>query len=200
MNRPDRTALNPVYLGASLLVDYLRWIQITPMLTLWLFALLMLVGMFFANNQEAVLDALVPVWLWFESLPWVRESLTRMEASAAEEGPISLNGGDLKAIALRAWAVISLVFMLLALIAGWLFGPFKPWTLRRKLGLIALACVLLLAGFAAVYFADPEEFNGPASQWMLMFTGVAVLIFIVSAWCLSIAHVLGWVKRSLWTV
>jgi len=170
------------------------------MITMWLFALLMLVGMFFVNNQETVLDILVPVWLWLESLPWVGESLTRLEASVAEDGPGSHGGRDLTAIALRAWAVISLVFMLLALIADWLFGPFEPWTLRRKLGLIALTCVLLMAGFVAVYFAEPEEFRDQASQWMLMFTGFAVLIFIVSAWCLSIAHALGLLKRLLWTV
>lgn len=199
-NRPDEAPQNPIYLVASLLIDYVRWTQLTPLVTMWFFALLMLVAMFFVNNQETVLDTLVPVWLWLESLPWVAESLSRMEASAAEEGRASLGGGDLQAIALRAWAVISLVFMLLALIADWLFGPFKPWTLRRKLSLIALACVLLMAGFVAMYFADPEGFNGPASQWILMFTGVTVLVFIINAWCLSIAHALGWVKRLIWAV
>lgn len=201
MNGPDQTSPNPIILVASLAIDYFRWTQLAPMVTMWLLALLMIVGMFFVTNQDTVLDILVAVLVWLESLPWVGEPVSaRMEASAAEGGGLSLGGQDMKAIALRAWAVISLVFMLLALIAGWLFGPFKPWTLRRKLGLIALACVLLMAGFVAAYFADPEEFNGPARQWMLMFTGVAVLIFIVSAYCLSIAHALGLLKRLIWTV
>lgn len=201
MNRPDQTPLNPMIPVASLLIDYLRWTQLTPMVTMWLLALLMIVGMFFVSNQDTVLDILVSVVVWLESLPWVGEPVsTRMQVSAAEEGGLSLGGEDLKTIALRAWAVISLLFMLLALIIGWLFGPFKPWTLRRKLGLIALACVLLMAVFVAIYFADPEVFNSPAGRVMLMFTGVAMLIFIVSAWCLSIAHALGLLKRLIWTV
>jgi hypothetical protein len=198
--RPDRTPLNPTILVALLLIDYVRWTQLAPMVTMWLLALLMMAGMLFVNNQDAILDILVPVWVWLESLPWVGEPVSaRMEAAAAEEGPLSLGGEDLKDVALRAWAAIALVFMLLALIAGWMFGPFKPWTLRRKLGLIAWACVLLMAGFVAVYFADPEAFNGPVSRWMLMFTGVAVLILLVSAWCLSIAHALGLLKRLIST-
>lgn len=201
MNKPARTLLNPIPVVASLVIDYFRWTQLTSMVALWLMALLIIAGMLFTSNQENVLDILIPVWLWLESLPWVGEPVSgHMEASADGDGPISLDGKDLKAIALRAWAVISLAFMLLALIARWLFGPFNPWTLRRKLGLTALACVLLVAGFVAAFFTDPELSNSPTWQVMLTFTGIAVLLFIVSAWCLSIAHVLGLLKRALLSV
>ena len=183
---------------ASLVIDYLRWTQLAPMVTMWLFALLMLVAMFFVNNQEASFKALESVSLWIEGLPWLGDALAAQKASMADEqGHISLDGDDFKAFALKAWGVISLVFWVLALIANWLFGPFKPWPLMRKLGVAALACLGLLLGFVAVYLADSEQFNGGAGSWVLMFSAVATLVLIVSAWCLSIAHALGLLNRLI---
>jgi hypothetical protein len=60
---------------------------------------------------------------------------------------------------LRAWAVISAVFMAFAWLAGRLFGPFEPWTLKRKLAWAALACLLTVIAFMTLYFLDRESWN-----------------------------------------
>ena len=87
--------------------------------------------------------------------------------------------------------------MVLAVIGGALFGPFTPWSLKRKLGIAGLGCALLFAALAFAYFSDPGQFNGPAWQWLLMFFGMSTLLFIVSTWCLALSHFLGLMRRMV---
>lgn len=193
-----QSRIHPLRIAASLVIDYLRWTQLTPMITVWGFGILMLGAMVFVNNQELAFDSLARVAEWLSELPWIGETFSRrVQGLADEKGVISLGGAELESLALRAWAALSLGFMALALIAGLLFGRFEPWPLRRKLGVAAIACVMLLVGFVAIYFANSAMFNGTRAQWILMFSGVALLVFVVNAWCLSIAHLLSALNRSV---
>lgn len=190
--------LNPLKLAPVLVIDYFRWSQLTPMIAFWGFSLLMLAAMFFVNNQQATWDALGTVFTYLAGLPLIGDGFVRwLESLAGRDGSLELDGEQFKATALKAWGLLSLVFMALAWIAGWLFGPFRPWTLRRKLGVTGLACLVLLAAFVAVFLQDRQQFNGPALEWMLMFASVGVLLAVVSAWCLTVAHLLG---RAAWAI
>jgi hypothetical protein len=174
--------INPLKLAIGLVIEYFRWSQLTPMITFWAFGLLMLAALVFVNNQEASWTALESVLRFIAGLPLVGDAFVRwMESHAGEDGSIDLDGQDFKATALKAWGVLALAFMVLGLIAGRLFGPFAPWSLKRKLGVAALACLALLAGFVAVYWLDRELFNGPAVQWMLIFGAIAGLLALCLA-------------------
>lgn len=193
-------ASNPLKLAVTLAIDYVRWTQLSPLVTIWAFALAMLAVMLFVNNEEQGWDLVSSLTHWIAGLPLIGDSFAaRMESLAGEDGSIHISGHEFKAVALKAWGFLSLVFMVLALAANRLLGPFKPWSLKRKLGTAALCCLAMTAGYAAVYFANPGLFNGPASQWMLTFGGISLVLFIVSAWCLSIAHVLGLARRAVET-
>ena len=192
----QNNTINPLKLGISLVIDYFRWSQLTPMLVLWGGGLLMLAAMFFVNNQESTFDMLETVSRWIEGLPIVGDAFIHWgDAMAGEDGVIHLGGKDLEAAILELWGWLSLGLLIVAMLVGWLFGPFKPWTLQRKIALAGLGSLALIAAFALVYFLDPSQFNGSALGWMLMFTGVGVILLIVSAWCLSIAHLLGWIRH-----
>jgi len=114
----------------------------------------------------------------------------------AQDGTIHFQAGnlDLRTAVLTAWGVISAVFMILAWIVGHLFGPFKPWALGRKLGLAALACLLVVIAFVALYFLDKETWNDPFSKVLLSSSAMSLILFIVSAWCLAVSHLLGWLS------
>jgi len=179
-------------------IDYLRWSQLTPMITLWAFGVLMLVAMFVVNNQEATFDMMEAVTVWIAGLPFIGESFVRWgESMAGEDGVIHLGGNDLKDAVLRLWGGLSLAFLLMSLLIDWIFGPFKPWTLKQKLAVVALGSIVLVAGFILVYLLDSSMFNGGTGQWLLMFCGMGLLAFIVSAWCLSIAHALGKLRQLI---
>lgn len=74
-------------------------------------------------------------------------------------------------------------------------GPSDPWTLKRKLLLTGFGVVLLLAGLVLNYYVNPTEFNGKASGWMLNFSLISLFVFLVSAYCLSIAHFPGFLNN-----
>jgi hypothetical protein len=189
---------NPFKFAVTLAIDYLRWTQLSPLVTIWAFGIAMLAAMLFINFEEQSWDTLGSLLEWIAGLPVIGGRFAAwLESLAGEDETIRLGGNDLKAAVFKAWSLLSLAFLLLALAVNWAFGPFKPWSLKRKLGIAGLCCLGLLAGFVAVYFADPELFNGPASRWMLNFGGIGLMLFIVSAWCLSIAHALGLARKAI---
>jgi hypothetical protein len=193
-----RESLNPIKIGISLVIDYFRWSQLTPMITLWSFGLLMLAALFFVNNQEATFDTMQAVAVWVSGLPVIGEAFIRWgESMASEDGVIHMGESDFKEAVLRLWGGLSLVFLLLSLLVGWIFGPFKPWTLKKKLSVAALCSLVLVVGFILVYLFDSSMFNGGPAGWLLMFSGVGLLAFIVSSWCLSVAHALGSLGRLI---
>lgn len=180
------------------MIDYIRWSQLAPMITVWFFAALMLFLMFFVNHQDETLDGISAMAGWVAELPLVGPSFIEwMEKNASDEGVLHFGGDDFKMAAMKIWGVLSLVLMVTGWLASLLFGPFQPLTLKRKLGFASLGSVVLMAGFLGVYFLSPEMFNGTAVQWALNFAGIALLVFLVSLWCLSIAHALGILGRSV---
>jgi hypothetical protein len=57
--------------------------------------------------------------------------------------------------------------------------------------------VFLLVGMVFNYYVAPQNFNGKASAWMLNFSLISLLVFGVSAYCLSVAHFLAYLNQSL---
>jgi len=187
---------HPLQLVGSLVIDYFRWSQLTPMITMWFFALLMVFLLFFVNHQEQTWDSVGSVAEWVAELPVVGPAyLEWMEEQAGADSKIKLSGDDFEVMAMKVWAVLSLVFMVISWAANALFGPFQPWTLKRKLGIAGMGCAALMASFLGVYYLSPEMFNGPLSRWILTFAGITLIVFLVSGWCLSIAHALGLLSR-----
>lgn len=192
---------HPMQLVGSLVIDYFRWSQLAPMITIWFFAVLMVFLLYFVNHQDETVDGMAAVAGWVAELPVVGPPFIEwMEDRATDEGVLHFGGDDFKVAAVKAWALLSLVMMVIGWLARLLFGPFQPLTLKRKLGFAGLGSLALVAGFVGVYYLSPGLFNGTAVQWTLNFAGIAILVFLVSAWCLSIAHALGLLGRSVATL
>jgi hypothetical protein len=60
----------------SIGLGYMRWTQLTPMLLLWGFGLLMLLALTFVNFKEQTISALVFILEWLLQLPLVGERIT----------------------------------------------------------------------------------------------------------------------------
>lgn len=192
----DKT--HPLQLVISLVIDYIRWSQLAPMITVWFFAVLMIFLLYFVDHQDQTVDGMAAVLGWVAELPVVGPSFTEWaENRATEDGALHFGGDDFKVAAVKIWVALSLILMVLGWLASLLFGPFQPLTLKRKLAFAGLGSLALVAGFFGVYFLSPGLFNGTAAQWTLNFTGIALLVFLVSAWCLTIAHALGLLSQSL---
>ena len=186
---------HPLQLLGALLIDYLRWSQLTPMILMWFGILGMLFLLFFVNNQEATWSAANTTAEWVASLPLVGPWFVELMDAQAQND--SLDSIDLKSAALSAWAALSLVLMLIGWIAGFFFGPFTPWTLKRKIGLSAVASLLVAVAFVGLFYAAPELTQDPFGKVLASGIGLAAATFIVSSWCLSVAHLLGRVRQMV---
>jgi hypothetical protein len=173
----------------------MRWTQLTPMLLIWGFGLLMLLALTFVNFQEQTFSALEYFLEWLMQLPVVGERITQLLSD--ESTATRITTGDFKSFVLSAWAIVSLAFMLASFILASLFGPFQPWTLQRKIMIAGAGVVFLLVGMVFNYYVAPQNFNGKASAWMLNFSLISLLVFGVSAYCLSVAHFLAYLNQSL---
>jgi len=190
---------NPLQLLATLVIDFFRWSQLTPMILLWAFMLAMLLALLVVGNQEVTFELIGRVGEWLTTLPWIGPKLMAWLEAHGEDGVLHFDtpGVDWKSAALTTWGVISAVFMFLAWVAGHFFGPFKPWTLKRKMGWMAVACLLVIAVFMLLYFLDRESWNDPPSKVLFTSSAMSIILFIVSAWCLMVSHVLGWLSHVI---
>ena len=181
----------------SLGLGYLRWTQLTPMVLMWGFGLVMLLALTFVNFQEQSLSLLGSFLEWLTRLPIIGEHVIQLLSDKDTSTHMATN--NIESFIFSAWAVLSLVFFLAGMVLSLLFGPFQPWTLKRKILLAGAGVVVLLAGFVANYYVVPQNFNGEASAWMLNFSLISLLVFVVSAYCLSVAHFLGYLNQALMT-
>jgi hypothetical protein len=179
----------------SLGLNYMRWTQLTPMLMMWGAGLAILLALTFVNFQEQTFSVIETIMQWLMQLPIVGDRITSLLADEGSE--IHMNTSDFKSFVLRAWSITSLAFMLASMALSALFGPFKPWTLKRKLLLAGLGVLMLLAGLVSNYYANTQIFNGKASEWMLNFSLISLAVFLVSTYCLSISHFLGFLNDAL---
>ena len=176
-------------------LDYIRWTQLTPMLFAWGCALLALALLVFVNFQQQAFSAMEYLAQWLMNLPLAGGYFTTL--LSAEDTSVEIGIDDLKSYALWGWFFLSLFFMLANMaLSAWL-GPFKPWTLKRKIALAAVGSLLILAGLVWVYFAGSENFNGSRAGWMFNFSLWSLLVFLLSAYILSVSHALGRISQAL---
>ena len=180
---------HPLQILGSLIIDYFRWSQLTPMILMWFGMLGLLLLLLFVNNQEATWSAADSTAEWIASLPLVGPWFVEWMDAQAKDGGMDIV--DLKSAALSTWAALSLVFMLIGWIAGFFFGPFKPWTLKLKIGLSGVASLLVAVAFVGLFYVTPELSKDPFAKVLSTGIDLGVAVFLVSGWCLSIAHLLG---------
>lgn len=69
--------------------------------------------------------------------------------------------------------------------------------MKRKILFACAGVVILFAGMVVNYLAAPQNFNGEASSWMINFSLISMLVFGVSAYCLSVSHFLAYLNDAL---
>jgi hypothetical protein len=169
-------------------LDYLRWTQIVPMVASWGFLLVTLAAMAFVSFEQqglAIVDVLLTAWV---RLGEVFPFLTPRDP---ETGNISLSGDDIIDIAAWIWLIASLLFAIIDwLVAGRLRIGFLS-SLSRRIAAAGAAAALASAGFILVYVSATDMFNGPFVSWLPLFIGGPLLVWIVSAYSLSVSFVIG---------
>ena len=178
-------------IAISLVIGYFRWTQLFPMIAAWVIStgLLLVIVM---DNQEATGQVMEPAEQKIEVPPILQQAVGSIFEYVFSEEEADKHPFDaFRSVVFKIWGIISLAFMLLAWLLGLLFGPFKPWTLKKKLTVTLMACLVLESGYFWCFFAFPDEFNGSTSTTILNFLFWGAAVFLVSTWSLTISHLLG---------
>lgn len=170
-----------------------------PMILAWCLVVGVLFILLFAYHEEAVWSVMERVVAAVASLPFIGERFVEWMESNVEDGVFAPDVGaiDFKAAALKVWGLISLAFMILGGLLGRWLGPFKPWSLKRKLGVAAAASSVIVIAFTVLYFTDRESFGSPLGPVLLSSGGFALILFLISSWSLTLSHALGWVSQVI---
>lgn len=198
LNRED-----VIYLGALIIklgLDYIRWTQLTPVILVWGFMLIMLAGLGFvgvyemARSNPDTIDALIervePLVERFID-PATEPATERDEESVS----IQLTEDDIIPWILRAWGILALVGLLMSSIRTWIWGAPERWPLGRKFAVAGIAS--LIAGWA---FLGGAALLDPSLRMIhLVVYGalVPLLLFGLSAWALGIGYVVDRVKQAI---
>jgi len=178
-------------IAISLVIGYFRWTQLFPMIAAWVITtgLLLVIVM---DNQEPTAQVMESAEQKIEVPPILEQAVGSIfEYVFSEEEADKHPFEAFRSVVLKAWGIASLALMLLAWLLGLLFGPFKPWTLKKKLTVTLMACLVLESGYFWCFLAFPDEFNGSTSIIILNFLLWGAGVFLVSTWSLTISHILG---------
>lgn len=119
-------------------------------------------------------------------------------ATEPPDGAIRFTDEDVTPVVVRAWAILALAGWLLGMLRTMLFGPREPVSLRRKLLWVALGGAVCSALMMFAWQFGSEPFHGGPLGWILLFVGAPLVVWIVSAWSLTIGHVIGHVQRVVY--
>lgn len=187
---------------AAAAIDYLRWTQLVPMVTLWVFLLLMALTMLFVSFQSESMNLLQDLQARYPGLSeniaeWSGGDAAAPDGSAHDlgEGRLHLTDEDIMPLVLKAWAVLALVGSVLGSLRTRMFGAKPPTPLARKLLLAALLAALCTGAFFVAYHYGSEHFNDGLSSWVPMFVGLPLFVWVVSVYSLGVSHLLGRLKR-----
>lgn len=198
--------------GVVLLLDYVRWTQLVPMVMAWAFLLIMVVALVVTNFQDQTRSVLESGVVLYESVFGPLEPIEEpVEKPIASDGPsadtgladgpadgaVHFDDESLRPWVLRIWALLALVGWLLGLFRSWLFGPREPATLPTKLARAAIAAGIASGICFACWLFGSERFNGGSLGWIALFIGAPALVWFVSAWSLSLSHLLDHLGRRI---
>jgi hypothetical protein len=173
---------------AAGLIGYLRWTQMVPMLVAWTFAWGALAAFLFANFQAEGLRAVTGVLELWERHAWLPR-LDGRDLRGPGDG-VQVETDDVRAFALKAWGLVSLVLYLAELVLHHVRGPRKPRSWARSMRIVALLGAATFTAYIVAWLASAVTFHGSALRWVFTFAFLSLLPVLFSVYSLTMKHVL----------
>jgi hypothetical protein len=172
----------------GLILGYIRWTQLLPMILAWTFLLLVLGVMFlsvFMNEVPSLMEASLN---WLVQAGWLQKPAH--EALLAEPQALRFDHHDIREFVIRAWTGLAGVLLVLSMIIRKLFGPTEPLPYWVKIAIVMLLAVIVFLGALGIYQHKPELFQGAFGSWLAIFVGGPMVVLLISVCSLTVSHML----------
>ncbi|WP_376690794.1 hypothetical protein [Wenzhouxiangella sp. EGI_FJ10409] len=203
----------PLRILLGLGLDYLRWVSLTPMVVVWAFYLFMVVFMVYVNFEDSVWDGVERGYEtyseWFGPIDWIEEQEADYVQQQAErerdpdatepplQEPVEFDLGDVMPWIMKAWGIIALAAWLFSLLRSLVFGSRPPRTLAQKLRVVVICVLVGWALLFVAYFFGTTTYQGSFFGWFAFFTGMAIIVMVVSAVVLMVSELFELLRRQL---
>jgi hypothetical protein len=105
-----------------------------------------------------------------------------------ESGVIEINNSNLGDVIFGLYGWVAAPFVVLGLLLDLVRGPRPPRPLSRKIKILSLATLVVIAGLFSNFLFGSEIWMGSALTWSLMFTIGPGIVWAISAMSLSMNH------------
>ena len=177
---------------SGLVLDYIRWTQLVPMIIGWSFALIMVAGLTlitFQGEIDSLLTRAEPyVEQYFGPAPSEPEA---NETVSNESGIVEFSGDDIIPWILKIWGVLALLGWVIGYFRNKLFGARPAKKLKKKIGIACIAAVLFALAVLILYLMIGGSSGSNNFEIILPFILLPALLMIVSIWGLTVSHVIN---------
>ncbi len=178
--------------SAGILIrGFFAYLALTPVIFCWGLLLIVLFAITLVSFQEQTSDAMAAIFGVFTELTArfpVLERFAPDSSAVSNAGVIEINNSNLSDVIFGLYGFVAVPFVILGMLLDLMRIPRPPRPLSRKIKILSLATLTVIAGLFVNFLFGSETWMGSAMTWLLMFTIGPGIVWGISAVSLSLNH------------
>ena len=166
------------------------YFALTPMIFCWGFLLIILVIITMVSFEQTA-DVVAAVFALLSGLTERFPFLERFALNSSawlDSGVIEINNSNLQEVIFGLYGYVALPVVLLGVLLDLVRGPRPPRSLKRKIKILTLATLTVIAVFFINILLGNETWGGDILVWSMMFTIGPGIVWIISVISISLHH------------
>ncbi len=188
-NQDKNTALKSKVIG-NMVRGLFAYFALTPMIFCWGLLLIILLTITMVSF-ESTADGVAAVFALLSGLTERFPFLERfaLDTSAwLDSGVIEINNSKLSDVIFGLYGYVAMPVVIFGVLLDLVRGPRPPRSLKRKIKILTLATLAVIAVFFINILLGNETWGGDFMVWSLMFTIGPGIVWIISVVSLSLHH------------
>ena len=186
----DKKTLRRSNVIGNIVRGLVAYFMLTPMIFCWGLLLIILVVITMVSFEQTA-DGVAAVFTLLSGLTERFPFLERfaLDSSAwLDSGVIEINNSNLSDVIFGLYGYVALPFVLLGVLLDLVRGPRPPRSLKRKIKILTLATLAVIAVFFINILLGNETWGGDFMVWLLMFSIGPGIVWIISVISITIHH------------
>jgi hypothetical protein len=184
---------------ATLLRSFVAYLSLTPVIFCWGLLLIVLFVITLASFEAQTGDAIAAVSGVMSDLtariPFL-ERLALDSPAVSEPGVIEINNENLSDVIFGLYGYVATPFVLLGILLDFLRGARPPRPLSKRIKILNLATLAVIAAFFVNFLLGSEIWTGSAWMWSTMFIIGPGIVWLVSLVSLTVHHFVSTLEVS----